>query len=164
MPEQLVYVGIGSNLGDPVDHVRQAIDELGRIADTQRVASSGLYASPPMGPPDQPDYVNAVAQLRTGLTPLALLDALQAIERHHQRTRDGQRWGPRTLDLDVLLYDHSSIDDDRLTVPHPGLHQRAFVIYSLLEVAGDIDIPGRGSLRALAARCPRGGLKRLESA
>lgn len=163
MPEHVAYIGVGSNLDGPVNHVRKAVNELERIPGIRRVASSGLYASPPMGPPDQPDYINAVAQLRTTLPPLALLDALQAIEQHHRRTRDGQRWGPRTLDLDVLLYGDRSMDDDRLTVPHPGLHERAFVIYPLLEVAGDIDIPGRGMLRALAARCPRGELKRLES-
>lgn len=164
MPEHVAYIGIGSNLDDPVNHVRQAITELGQIVDTRCVASSSLYASPPMGPSDQPDYINAAARLRTTLAPLALLDVLQSVEQVHQRIRAGQRWGPRTLDLDMLLYDNRKIDEDRLVVPHPGLHERAFVIYPLLELAGDIDIPGRGRLNALAARCPRGELKRIESA
>jgi 2-amino-4-hydroxy-6-hydroxymethyldihydropteridine diphosphokinase len=165
MSEQaIVYIGVGSNLDHPERHVRQALSDLDGIADTESMARSGLYASPPMGPPDQPDYINAVARLRTSLAPLALLDALQSVEQAHRRTRAGQHWGPRTLDLDMLLFGGRTINDDRLKVPHPGLHERAFVIYPLLEVAGDIDIPGRGGLEALASRCPRGELKRLESA
>ena len=165
MPEQAdVYVGLGSNLDNPERHVRRALSDLDGIPRTECTARSSLFASPPMGPPDQPDYVNAVARLRTSLAPLALLDALQSIEQAHQRTRDGQRWGPRTLDLDMLLYGDRRIDGDRLTVPHPGLHERAFVIYPLLEVVGDIDIPGHGKLESLAARCPRGELTRVESA
>jgi len=164
MPERAdVYVGLGSNLDNPCGHVRRALSDLDGIAHTACMARSSLYASPPMGPSDQPDYVNAVARLRTSLAPLALLDALQSIEQAHQRTRDGQHWGPRTLDLDVLLYGDREIDDDRLKIPHPGLHERAFVIYPLLEIAGDIDIPGHGGLEMLAARCPRGELSRMES-
>ncbi|MBA2492240.1 MAG: 2-amino-4-hydroxy-6-hydroxymethyldihydropteridine diphosphokinase [Gammaproteobacteria bacterium] len=164
MPEQAdVFVGLGSNLDNPERRVRRALSDLDGIPHTACTACSSLYASPPMGPPDQPDYVNAVARLSTSLAPLALLDALQSIEQAHQRTRDGQHWGPRTLDLDVLLYGDREIDDDRLKIPHPGLHERAFVIYPLLEIAGDIDIPGHGGLEMLAARCPRGELSRMES-
>ncbi len=156
------YVGIGSNLDDPIAHVKQGIRELGQLTGTERVAHSSLYASPPMGPPQQPDYINAVVKLRTTLEPLALLDRLLAIERRHGRTRGGEHWGPRALDLDILLYGDQQIDHERLRVPHPGLHERAFVLYPLEELAGDIDVPGRGRLRALAKHCPRGSLRRLE--
>lgn len=156
------YIGIGSNLGDPIDHVLYGIRELGHIADTDCVAHSSLYASPPMGPPQQPDYVNAVAWLETRLAPLDLLDALHTIELAHGRVR-GEHWGARTLDLDILLYGDRRINCERLVVPHSGLHERAFVLYPLLELAGEIEIPGRGSLHSLVDRCPRGELKRLEN-
>jgi 2-amino-4-hydroxy-6-hydroxymethyldihydropteridine diphosphokinase len=162
-PETDVYVGIGSNLNDPIDQVVRGIRELGLMADTEHIAHSSLYASPPMGPPEQPDYINAVVQLRTAMEPLTLLDSLLAIERVHGRAR-GEHWGPRTLDLDILLYGDRRIDDQRLVVPHPGLHERAFVLYPLQELAGDIQVPGRGSLRELVKHCPRGDLRRLELA
>lgn len=157
-----VYVGIGSNLDDPAAHVTQAITELAEIPNTERIAYSSLYASPPMGPPDQPGYINAVALLHTRLEPLGLLDELLAIEQSHGRIRTGERWGPRTLDLDILIYGDRYIDNARLTIPHPGIHERAFVLYPLQEIAPDTEIPGRGSLRCLIASCPRGGLRRLK--
>jgi 2-amino-4-hydroxy-6-hydroxymethyldihydropteridine diphosphokinase len=160
MPRTDVYVGIGSNLDDPVDQVERGIDELARLEETEQVAHSRLYVSPPMGPPQQPEYINAVVHLRTALKPLDLLKALQAIEIAHGRAR-GLRWGPRTLDLDILLYGDQIIHHERLTVPHPGMHERAFVLFPLQELVGDLDIPGRGSLRALAQRCPPGELRRL---
>jgi 2-amino-4-hydroxy-6-hydroxymethyldihydropteridine diphosphokinase len=163
-PRVDVFIGVGSNLNDPLRQVVCAILELGQIRNTDYVAQSSLYASPPMGPPGQPDYVNAVVQLSTGLKPLALLDELQAIERAHGRLRGAERWGPRTLDLDILLYGDRCIESERLTVPHPGLHERAFVLYPLQEVVGDRDVPGLGNLRALVRRCPRGELRRLETA
>jgi 2-amino-4-hydroxy-6-hydroxymethyldihydropteridine diphosphokinase len=158
----IAYVGLGSNLGDPQRQVCEALRALRRIRDTAVESVSSLYRSPPMGPPDQPDYINAVASLATGLTPLELLDALQAIEQHHGRTRVGERWGPRTLDLDLLLYGDGRVSDPRLQVPHPGLHERAFVLYPLREIApGELVIPDRGQLDQLIEGCPGGVPERL---
>jgi 2-amino-4-hydroxy-6-hydroxymethyldihydropteridine diphosphokinase len=124
------------------------------------LASSSLYRTPPMGPPGQADYINAVACLETALSPHALLDALQALERAHERVRT-VRWGPRTLDLDLLLYDQLEIADERLTVPHPGLTLRAFVLLPLLQIAPTLQLPGLGSVAELAARADSHGVHRL---
>ena len=158
------FIGAGSNLDDPVAHVRQALVELDTIECSRCVSRSSLYLSPPMGPKDQPDYVNAVASMETHLSPLQLLEALLSIERRHGRIRDKLRWGPRTLDLDLLLYDAEVIRHERLIVPHPGLHERAFVLYPLLEIAPELHVPGHGALGALLAECPRGALRCLDSA
>lgn len=155
------YVGLGSNLQGPVAQVQQALASLGRLPGTQVIAHSRLYSSAPMGPQDQPDYVNAVAALDTELAPHALLDALQDLEARQGRQRGPQRWGPRTLDLDLLLYADWQLADARLSVPHPGLHERNFVLYPLYELAPDLEIPGRGALRDLVARCPANGLQPL---
>lgn len=155
------YVGLGSNQADPVRQVRVALTELAGLAQTTLAARSSLYRNAPMGPPDQPDYVNAVAGLDTGLSALELLHALQAIEAAHGRVRSGVRWGPRTLDLDLLLYDDARFDSPELTVPHPGLHQRAFVLYPLEEIAAGLSIPGQGRLAALLARVSPEGLERV---
>lgn len=154
------YIGIGSNLDDPQGQVGAALGELANMPYSVCRARSSLYRSPPMGPPDQPEYINAVARLDTDLPPDALLDALLALERRHGRER-GEKWGPRTLDLDILLYGDAVIDNGQLTIPHPGLKERAFVLYPLQEIAPDLTIPGFGPLRDLIARCPRGGLERL---
>ena len=157
----LAYVGLGSNLDAPAEQVKTALTDLQSLPATQLLKKSSLYASPPMGPQDQPDYINAVALLDTALSAHDLLTALQAIEQQHGRQRK-RRWGERTLDLDILLYAQQMIEDECLSVPHPGLTQRAFVVYPLLEIAGDITIPGLGSLQTIAARCPHGALQRLE--
>jgi 2-amino-4-hydroxy-6-hydroxymethyldihydropteridine diphosphokinase len=157
------YVGLGSNLEDPVAQVRRALQELCAVADTRCGAQSSLYRSARMDPAGQPDYINAVAALDTGLDPERLLDALQAIERAHGRVRGPQRWGPRTLDLDLLLYGDAVIEAARLRVPHPGLHQRAFVLLPLQEIApGELEVPGHGRLADLVARCPGEGISRIE--
>lgn len=158
------YIGIGSNLDNPKSHVIRGLGDLEDLTATCVVGHSSLYVSPPMGPPQQPDYVNAIVSLHTALEPLALLDALQSIERAHRRVRDGEQWGPRTLDLDILLYGDRQIQDERLVVPHPGLHERAFVLYPLLELANNIEIPGRGPLCELVKHCPRGDLRRVDIA
>lgn len=157
------YIGIGSNLGDPIYQVRQAFDRLSTMLSSCCVARSALYQSVPIGgPPDQPDYINAVAGLDTSLTPGQLLAVLQAFELAQGRCRT-VRWGPRTLDLDLLLYDQLVTNEPRLTLPHPRLHERAFVLYPLYEIAPDLIIPGQGSLRDLRANCPQNGLIRLDS-
>ena len=157
-----VYIGLGSNLAEPRHQLRSALDALTRIPDTQLAAVSSLYLSDPLGPPDQPRYHNAVAALNTSLPPLALLDALQAIELAHGRQRKAERWGPRTLDLDILLFGDRLISDARLTVPHYHMHARAFVLYPLTEIAPDgLQLADGRSLAALVASCPYEGLERL---
>lgn len=164
-PDLLVpaYVGLGSNLDDPVRQVRSALAELARLPRTHLVASSSLYRSPPMGPPDQPDFVNAVAGLLTTLSPEELLRATQAIEDAHGRRRDATRWGPRTLDLDLLLYGELRRTDEALTLPHPGLAERPFVLIPLLELAPGLRLPGGPPVARLAAAAGDGGVARLEA-
>ncbi len=156
-----VFVGLGSNLDDPAGQVRAALGRLSEGPDPRLLACSALYASPPMGPPDQPDYINAVAAVETDRAPRDLLAWLQGVEADHARRR-GERWGPRTLDLDILLWGQRRIDEPGLCIPHPGLPERAFVLYPLAEIAPDLELPGGESLQALLAACPRSGLRRLD--
>lgn len=156
-----VYIGLGSNLAEPAMQVRRACEALGQLPESRLLACSSLYSSPPMGPPDQPDYINAVAALETPLSPHDLLAELQAIEQAQGRVRE-RRWGARTLDLDLLLYGDRQIDDQQLTVPHVGLPERAFVLYPLQEIAPTLVIPGQGPLADLVTRCPENGLQRYE--
>lgn len=160
------YVGLGSNLaGDlasPRAHLQLALTELAQLPNTQLLAQSPLYGSKAVGPV-QPDYVNAVACVETRLSPLALLDALQALEQTHQRVRL-EHWGPRTLDLDLLLYGDQQIDLPRLKVPHPYLSQRNFVLYPLAAIAPDLVLPCGTSLTRLCELCPRGDLVPLATA
>lgn len=157
-----VYIGLGSNLENPEKQVLTAIGDIAQIADSTLSAQSSLYHSPPMGPQDQPDYINAVVAIDTTLTPHQLLDALQQIEQKHGRERK-RHWGERTLDLDILLFADMVISDDRLNVPHPGIAERAFVVYPLAEIASDLIIPGLGTLGDIKANCPLDGLKQLEN-
>ncbi|MCO7247923.1 2-amino-4-hydroxy-6-hydroxymethyldihydropteridine diphosphokinase [Halomonas sp. Mc5H-6] len=138
----LAYIGLGSNLDNPMAQVRQALDELARLPLSDVVGASSLYATPPLGPQDQPDFINAVAALETRLSPLALLDQLQALEQRHRRQRQ-RRWGPRTLDLDLLLYGQETIRLPRLRVPHLHMHTRAFVLVPLYELAPDLSLHHR---------------------
>ncbi|WP_331352974.1 2-amino-4-hydroxy-6-hydroxymethyldihydropteridine diphosphokinase [Cellvibrio sp. UBA7671] len=157
----LAYVGLGSNLEDPLAQVTGAFVELAELPLTSLLARSSLYSSRAVGP-EQPDYINAVALLDTQLAPLALLDALQAIEQAHQRVRI-QHWGPRTLDLDLLLYSDQIIEEERLTVPHPYLTQRSFVLYPLADITPNLQLPDGTPLADLLSRCPADGLLRLSS-
>ena len=161
MAEVDAWIGLGSNLDDPENQVKSALGQLGRLAGCRLKAASSLYLSPPMGPPDQPDYVNAVARLATTLAAEPLLEALQAIERRHARVR-GRHWGPRTLDLDLLLYGRTVIDTPLLRVPHPGIAERSFVLYPLAEVDPELLVPGLGKVKDLLDRCPDTGLRRLD--
>lgn len=153
-----VYLGLGANLDMPLQQLQQAVAALTLLPDSQLAAVSSFYGSKPMGPQDQPDYVNAVAALDTRLAPEVLLDELQRIEQEQGRQRKNERWGPRTLDLDILLYGAEILSTPRLTVPHYGLHQREFVVYPLLELAPLLDIPGLGALADIALQVPRNGL------
>ena len=146
------YIGIGSNLAAPIAQVRAAIEALGQLNQSQLIKASPLYRNPPMGPADQPDYVNAVAALDTTLEPLALLSALQALEADAGRQRNGQRRGPRPLDLDILLYADITMTSAQLTLPHPGLPSRAFVLYPLADIHPELDVPGYGPLASLLAQ------------
>ncbi len=139
----VVYIGLGSNMDHPQQQVTAALSELACLPDTALLQASSLYQSAPLGPQEQPDFINAVASLETALTAEALLDALQKIEQNHARVRT-THWGPRTLDLDILLYGDMSIKTQRLTVPHPEMIRRSFVLEPLLELAPLIDIPGVG--------------------
>ncbi len=155
----LAYIGLGSNLEEPLAQIKRAFDELGNLPHTRLTARSALYQSRAIGP-QQPDYVNAVARLETGLTSLDLLDALQAIEQVHRRVRL-QHWGPRTLDLDLLLYGAETIQHPRLVVPHPYLTQRAFVLYPLADIDPNLQLPDGQSLQALLQQCPFEDIVRL---
>ena len=159
-----VYIGLGSNLATPHAQLRRALAALAALPQTYLAAQSSLYASDPLGPPDQPRYVNAVAALDTDLNPLALLDALQTIELEQGRTRKAERWGPRTLDLDILLFGERQLDEPRLTVPHYHMHARAFVLYPLAEIAPALHLPDGRALSELLSACPFVGLERLGEA
>jgi 2-amino-4-hydroxy-6-hydroxymethyldihydropteridine diphosphokinase len=162
---QVAFIGLGSNLDDPVGQVERALVAIATLPDTILVARSSLYVSRPMGPADQPDYVNAVAEVETCLLPEDLLAALLAIERRQGRERSpAQRNGPRTLDLDLLLHADAVCAGPDLTLPHPGAHERDFVLVPLAEIAPDLIIPGRGAVRDLLAGCIGHGVRRLASA
>ena len=152
------YIGIGSNQAEPVKQAEQAIAALKTLPKTRLTNCSSLYCSTPMGPQDQPDYINAVAELDTRLSALELLDALQQIELSQGRVRKENRWGPRTLDLDILLYGAQEINNTRLTIPHYGIKEREFVLYPLLEIAADLVLPDGSVLSQLAAECDKNGL------
>lgn len=154
------FVGLGSNLDEPRRQIERALFALGALEHTRLLAQSSLYRSAPLGPQDQPFFLNAVAELETLLAPEALLDHLQSIEAAQGRVRT-RHWGPRTLDLDLLLYGSERIATPRLHVPHRGLPERAFVLYPLAELAPELEIPGVGSVAALVARVGGEGIERL---
>lgn len=157
------YLGLGANLAQPVLQLQQALASLQQLPRTKVAAVSGFYASKPMGPQDQPDYVNAVAAIDTALAPESLLDALQQIEQQQGRARKDERWGPRTLDLDILLYGNEIINTARLTVPHYGLQLREFVLYPLYEIAPQLSLPDGTVLCSLLEQIPLNGLQKLDS-
>ena len=153
----IAYIGLGGNVGIVAETLRQATLALDALPDTAVQASSSLYCTPAWGLEQQPDFVNGVVALETTLTAQQLLQALLGIELQFGRDRDaGERWGPRTLDLDLLLYADAVLDEPGLRVPHPHLHERAFALVPLLQIAPDILIPGQGPARD--------ALSRLESA
>lgn len=160
---QPVYIALGSNLEHPVEQIKLAMRALGSLAQSRLIRLSALYESVPVGPPGQPNYVNAVVAMLTQLSPHALLDELQAIENEQGRTRDGQRWGPRTLDLDILMYADQCIDDDRLRVPHVELHKRDFVLGPWLELTPHVTVPTHGPVHLLAAALDMSNLMKLEN-
>jgi 2-amino-4-hydroxy-6-hydroxymethyldihydropteridine diphosphokinase len=148
----IATIGLGANLNDPAAQVEYALAELDRLPGTRLLAHSSLYASAPVGYVDQPDFINAVAQVETTLAPRALLDALLDIEHRHGRERSFRN-APRTLDLDLLLYGNAHFHEDALTLPHPRMTERAFVLLPLLEIAPDTVIPGHGPAAGWLASC-----------
>lgn len=155
-----VYVALGANLANPTLQLDDAVSALGALAIGDSLRVSGYYASKPMGEVLQPDYVNAVAGFETALTPIELLDALQGIEQQQGRVRL-QHWGPRTLDLDILLYGQQQISLPRLTVPHYGMKQRSFVLIPLADIAPTLTLPCNTSLESLISVTMRDELQKL---
>jgi 2-amino-4-hydroxy-6-hydroxymethyldihydropteridine diphosphokinase len=160
MSRARAYVGLGSNLDQPARQVRQALAALAALPGTQLAGQSRLYRTPPWGDTDQPAFVNAVAALDTKLTPGQLLEQLQRIEAAAGRARE-RRWGPRILDLDLLLHGDSVLDRPGLQLPHPQLPLRAFVLVPLAELAPDLIVPGQGRVRALLGAVDTAGIEAL---
>jgi 2-amino-4-hydroxy-6-hydroxymethyldihydropteridine diphosphokinase len=165
----IVYIGLGSNLSNtlngqaqsPLQHITTAIQSLAEIQSTRMISASSLYKSKPVGPQDQDDYINAVVQLETELEPLALLDSLQAIENEHDRVRK-KHWGPRTLDLDILMFGDETIKNDRLSIPHVEMANRSFVLVPLAEINSSCSIPGKGLVSDLLLDIGQDGMVILQ--
>lgn len=156
------FVALGANLGDPREQVERGIEALRHLPGTQFVRASSLYRSAPVGYADQPDFVNAVAEVTTTLSPRALLDALLALERRHGRVREFPN-APRTLDLDIIAYGACEVNEPELKIPHPRMHERAFVVVPLAEIAPLFEVPGRGLARDLVARVDMASVTKLEN-
>ncbi|GHC34804.1 2-amino-4-hydroxy-6-hydroxymethyldihydropteridine diphosphokinase [Aidingimonas halophila] len=154
------YIALGSNLDTPRQHVERAVTQLRELPVTHLTRCSRLYASKPVGPQDQPDFVNAVVEVITQLSPLALLDQLQALEQRHGRERS-RHWGPRTLDLDLLLHGDTRMQTSRLVLPHPHMHERAFVLVPLADIAGNLTLPGDIDVATLADKYANDDLRVL---
>ncbi|MGI9276153.1 MAG: 2-amino-4-hydroxy-6-hydroxymethyldihydropteridine diphosphokinase [Endozoicomonas sp.] len=152
------YIALGSNLENPGLQLQRAVDEIDSTAGITLTGSSRLYLSDPVGPEDQPDYCNAVVRVDTSLEPIALLDAMQTIENNHGRVRT-VRWGPRTLDLDILLYGDQVIDSERLTVPHYQMHVRNFVICPLADITPKLILPSGTEISFLVEQVGCEGLE-----
>jgi 2-amino-4-hydroxy-6-hydroxymethyldihydropteridine diphosphokinase len=149
------FIGLGSNLQNPVQQITMAFGELAKIPLTKVIATSPLYQNPPIGFSEQPDFINAVAELETRLPAQELLTELFTIEARQNRTRGVERNGPRTLDLDLLLYGNVCIETEQLTVPHPRMKQRAFVLYPLADIAGELSLPCGTQLSELLSQITR---------
>lgn len=152
------YIAIGSNLDEPETQVRSAFEALAALPHCRLMARSRLYRTAPLGPADQPDFVNAAAGLLTTLSSQALLAELKQLERLLGRAQPVQRWGPRRIDFDLSVYGSEQRDDPDLVLPHPGVHVRNFVLYPLLDIAPDLLVPGHGRIKDLAARVGASGL------
>ena len=159
----VAFVGLGGNLGEVAVTLRAATDALARLSATRLLRASRLYRTPAWGLEQQPDFINGVVALETRLTPRELLDALLRIEHEFGRERDsGPRWGPRSLDLDLLLHGDAIVEQAGLRLPHPHLHERAFALVPLLEIAADILIPGQGSARDALSRLETSAIEAIE--
>ena len=161
MKPETVFLGLGSNLGDSLHTLHLAIEALHNSAEIQLVAQSPVYRSKPLDDMDQPAYYNMVVECQTTLEAEALLDVCQAIEEQFGRIRHGQRWQPRTLDIDILAYGHHIIKNARLFVPHPGIVERDFVLYPWNDIATDFQLPLLGTIASLCEACPDRGLEKI---
>lgn len=159
-----VFVALGSNLGDRENHIRRGLVELAELADSTHFMASSIYETDPMGPQNQPDYLNAVCRFDYAGTPFSLLTELQAIERAHGRARVSERWTARALDLDILLFGNRVVAEAELQIPHVGIAHRSFVLWPLAEIAPELHIPGVGKVSDLSGSCPRFGIKLYDSA
>ena len=159
-PRVTAFIALGSNLDDPRAQIRSALDQLAAMPETRLVRRSSLYRNPPAGGLDQPEFMNAVAEIETRMTPRRLLDTLLDIERAHGRVRDYPN-APRTLDLDIVLYGGRAIDEPGLAVPHPRMLARAFVLVPLAEIAPDEVVPGAGKVADLVGKVDVSGMIRL---
>lgn len=148
----VAYIAIGSNLASPLEQVNAAVKALGDIPESRILAISSFYRTPPLGPQDQPDYLNAAVALETTLAPEELLNHTQRIELQQGRVRKDERWGPRTLDLDIMLFGNEVINTERLTVPHYDMKNRGFMLWPLFEIAPDVVFPDGESLHALLTK------------
>ncbi len=159
-----VYIGLGSNQGASMDILLTAIEDIRNYALNGLIHVSGFYRTQPVGPQDQPDFINAVIALRTKLSPRSLLSRLQSIEKQHKRQRSSdEQWGPRTLDLDILLYDDQTVTGEALVIPHPRMAERRFVLRPLMDIDPDIEIPGHGMARACLNRCDTLRMEEVEA-
>lgn len=155
------YIGIGSNLGGPARQLAAALDRLGAVAGVEIAGVSSLYRSAPLGGIEQPDFLNAVAAIRTGLDAHTLLADLKAIEEQMGRDRSVRRWGPRAIDLDLLVYDAITIESPELTVPHAGIGERNFVLLPLGEIAPDLVVPGLGRVASIPVNMDEPSISRI---
>lgn len=160
MHPKVSYIALGSNLEHPLQQLKRALLAIDQLPETYLLAYSSFYQSAPMGPQDQPSFINAVAKIHTSLTPLKLLDALQAIEKQQGRVKK-QHWGTRTIDLDIVLYDHTIMQSERLTLPHYGAKKRDFVLKPMAEISPDLEFPdGEPIIKALE-NCPSYELEKI---
>ena len=157
----VVWIGLGSNMGQAADQVEQAIAALTDAPELELTARSSLYRTAPLGHVDQPDFINAVVRASCRIGCYGLLEALQKIEKRFGRTRDGERFGPRSLDLDLLMYADQTVSSPQLELPHPRMHERLFVLEPLTEIEGDMTVPGRGRLSVLRQACLDQRVQRL---
>ena len=155
------YIALGSNLDSPREQIQRALEHISQLPSTLLIAHSGLYQSAPLGPVEQPEFINAVAGVLTQLPPIELLRALKQAEQSLGRQRPIVRWGPRSIDLDLLVHAQEQIESAELTIPHPGITERNFVLYPLLDIAPDLLVPGKGVVRTLAACVSVEGLRRI---
>jgi len=158
----LCFIGLGSNMGEPVNQIKAALQHLHQSANTKVLKCSSSYLSKPLGPQNQDYFVNAVAQIETRLNPLELLDLLNEIEDQQGRKRNVQRWGPRTIDLDLLLFAQQTLTSPRLTIPHPEMENRVFVLIPLNEIAPELILPSQKKISMLTENCAQDGIIKLQ--
>jgi 2-amino-4-hydroxy-6-hydroxymethyldihydropteridine diphosphokinase len=159
--QTIAYIGLGSNLSEPIKQVHSAVTEIEKIPQSQIAKVSSLYLSKPMGPQDQDDYINAVIAIKTSLSAVELLDALQAIENKAGRVRKANRWGARILDLDIILFGNDVLNTERLTIPHYGLCEREFVLLPLAEISPELNLPNGESVKFLSQNIANNAMVKL---